>query len=86
MNQILIVKRFLEQTTLLYESLSPVQSSLLVKIREVCRPEVVMPFRSEISNTIEDDATYASKPLDLRNQRTFAVKVELLCHSRLTVF
>lgn len=31
-----------------------------------------------IDNTLNEDVTYQSKPLDLRNQRTYAIKVRTL--------
>ena len=34
-----------------------------------------------IDETINEDITYQSQPLDLRNQRTYAVKVDYACQS-----
>ena len=47
---------------------------MLAKIRDLCCPEVTGPILSQIRKVIEDDVTYMKSPLDLRNQRTFAVK------------
>ncbi|PHH66757.1 hypothetical protein CDD81_5889 [Ophiocordyceps australis] len=71
---ILLVKSFLEAVTELHKALRPVQSTLLVKIRDLCRPEITRPVLSNIKTVIEADVTYVKSPLDLRNQRTFAVK------------
>ena len=34
-----------------------------------------MDFQMMIDETINEDITYQSQPLDLRNQRTYAIKV-----------
>ena len=48
---------------------------MLVKIRENCRPEIINPTMKLIKEVINEDVTYQKTPLDLRNQRTYAVKV-----------
>lgn len=73
-NQVLMVKSFLEAIPELYNALTPANSTLLVKIRELCRPEISGRILRIIRQTIEADVTYMKTPLDLRNQRTFAVK------------
>ncbi|RDA88741.1 hypothetical protein CP532_4017 [Ophiocordyceps camponoti-leonardi (nom. inval.)] len=72
--QILMIKSFLESAPKLFKALGPARSALLVKIREFCHPEITGPVLSEIRSIIEADVTYLKSPLDLRNQRTFAVK------------
>lgn len=59
----------------MYEVLSDARSDLLVMIRENCRPENVETTIKLISEVINEDVTYQKSPLDLRNQRTYAVKV-----------
>jgi DNA mismatch repair protein MSH4 len=44
-------------------------------IRENCLPENIGPTVQLIKEVINDDVTYQKTPLDLRNQRTYAVKV-----------
>ncbi|KPM34986.1 MutS 4 [Neonectria ditissima] len=73
-NQVLMVKSFLEAIPELYAALEPATSVLLVKIRHLCRPEIRRRTLETIRKTIEADVTYMKSPLDLRNQRTFAVK------------
>lgn len=72
--QILMVKSFLESAPDLHRALGSAQSALLIKIRDLCRPEVTVPILAGIRTVIEADVTYMKSPLDLRNQRTFAVK------------
>ena len=48
---------------------------MLVKIRENCRPEVINATTNFIKEVINEDVAYQKTPLDLRNQRTYAVKV-----------
>ena len=69
-----MVKGFLESVSELYSALGPANSDLLVKIRELCSPEITTPILMNIRRIIEPDVTYMKSPLDLRNQRTFAVK------------
>lgn len=69
-----MVKGFLESIPELYRALAPANSTLLVKIRDLCCPEIAAPILANIRTIIEADVTYMKSPLDLRNQRTFAVK------------
>lgn len=39
---------------------------------------MIAAVQTLIANAINDDVTYQSKPLDLRNQRTYAVKVTFI--------
>ena len=73
-NQVLMVKSFLEAIPELYAALRPAASALLVKICDLCRPEITGRILQTIRRTIEADVTYMKSPLDMRNQRTFAVK------------
>ncbi|KAF9873988.1 hypothetical protein CkaCkLH20_08722 [Colletotrichum karsti] len=74
MNNVLKVKSFVDAMSGLYQALSPAVSPLLTKIREPFRPEKIAPVRDLIYETIHEDVRYAKNSLDLRNQRTFAVK------------
>ncbi|KAL7809729.1 DNA mismatch repair protein [Trichoderma gracile] len=71
---ILMIKSFLESVPELYRALHPAKSDLLIKIRNLCRPETTVPILLGIRKVIEADVTYMKSPLDLRNQRAFAVK------------
>ncbi|KAF4332620.1 DNA mismatch repair MSH4 [Fusarium beomiforme] len=73
-NQVLMIKSFLESIPELYTALGPATSVLLTKIRELCRPEITSHSLNKFRQTIEADVTYMKSALDLRNQRTFAVK------------
>lgn len=70
-----MIKKFLELVSGLYKVLAPAKSALLSKIRNLCCPEIINPPFTLIMDTIQADVTYVKNPLDLRNQRTFAVKV-----------
>ena len=74
LNQILMVKTFLESTRELHRALQPAKSALLIKVCSLCRPEISVPILRKIQCVIEPDVTYMKTPLGLRNQRTFAVK------------
>jgi DNA mismatch repair protein MSH4 len=70
-----MLKSFVQATRPLYGVLAGARSDLLIMIRENCRPENVDPTIELIAEVINDDVTYQKTPLDLRNQRTYAVKV-----------
>ncbi|KAH8890476.1 hypothetical protein GQ53DRAFT_794774 [Thozetella sp. PMI_491] len=73
-NNVLMLKKFLQDTAPVFESLMDAKSPLLVRIRDVCRSQKLAPVLDLITNTINEDAIYTQKPIDLRNQRTYAVK------------
>lgn len=74
-NKILMLKQFLQAITPLYEVLAGTRSELLTQIRDHCRIESFSPTMRLIQEVINEDVTFQKKPLDLRNQRTYAVKV-----------
>jgi DNA mismatch repair protein MSH4 len=78
-NYVLEVKSFVSAVPPLFEALSNARSVLLRRIREVCRPELVEPVVDLISTTINEDVSHTSKPLEMRHQRTYAVKVRQSC-------
>ncbi len=73
-NHVLMIKSFLEATGDFYSAMRPAKSALLTKIRELCHANITRPILMKITGTIEADITYMKSALDLRNQRTFAVK------------
>ena len=70
-----MLKTFLEKVGVLFKALEPATGSLLSKVRDLCSPEFINPPLALIMATIEPNVTYVKSPLELRNQRTFAVKV-----------
>lgn len=70
-----MLKSFVQLVPPLRETLTGIRSELLVTIREHCRPESTDPTVKLIREVINDDVTYQKTPLNLRNQRTYAVKV-----------
>jgi DNA mismatch repair protein MSH4 len=86
-NNVLMIKQFLESVPGVFEALAPAQGPLLRKVRELCRPDVTKHALERILKTIRPEATHVKTALDLRNQRTFAVQVgnpSALITSRLT--
>ncbi|KFY34714.1 hypothetical protein V494_06535 [Pseudogymnoascus sp. VKM F-4513 (FW-928)] len=73
-NHILMLKTFVQCVGPVFEALSSARSPLLVEIRTVCRPNNITPTLKIIGEVINDDVTFQRSPLDLRNQRTYAVK------------
>ncbi|KAH8676119.1 muts domain V-domain-containing protein [Xylariales sp. PMI_506] len=73
-NYVLMIKTFVLAVPDLYESLETAQATLLQRIREVLRPELIQPIIDLISTVINDDVVYVESPLDRYHQRTYAVK------------
>ncbi|KAJ4380241.1 MutS protein msh4 [Didymella sp. IMI 355093] len=73
-NQVIMLKQFVISVNPVFEALAGARSSMLNNIRELCAPENISPIHNLIDEVINEDATYAKQPLELRNQRTYAVK------------
>ncbi|KAF2710446.1 hypothetical protein K504DRAFT_481523 [Pleomassaria siparia CBS 279.74] len=73
-NQVIMLKQFVNSVKPIHDALTGVRSSLLSDIRELCSHENVQPVQNRIDAMINEDTTYAKQPLELRNQRTYAVK------------
>ena len=90
-NNVIQVKQYVNAIRPIYEALTGAKSLLLHMVRGVCLSshflrtlsltsqwcdtDRVEHVQELIRNTVNDDVTYQSQPLDLRNQRTYAVKV-----------
>lgn len=70
----LLIKSFVQAVPDITQALLPAESGLLVKARSVCDYEATDHILQMIQDVIEPDVKYMTSPLDLRNQRTFAVK------------
>ncbi|CAI9635124.1 unnamed protein product [Alternaria burnsii] len=73
-NHIIMLKQFINSVRPVFEALTGTQSVMLNNIREICAPENVAPVQELIDHVINEDTTYARQPLELRNQRTYAIK------------
>ncbi|KAI1873059.1 uncharacterized protein JN550_003312 [Neoarthrinium moseri] len=73
-NHVLKVKAFVNAVSPLYDALGSARSELLQRVRDTCRPELIQPVLNLITETINDDVTYVDSPLNMRHQRTYAVK------------
>ncbi|KAL8912148.1 MAG: hypothetical protein Q9171_002782 [Xanthocarpia ochracea] len=73
-NNVIALKQYVKSVPAVFEALATVKSELLLHINELCAPERMAYVQNLIDETINEDITYQSQPLDLRNQRTYAVK------------
>ncbi|KAI0102871.1 muts domain V [Nemania sp. FL0031] len=71
---VLRVKAFVIAVPQLREALAAARTDLLKRVYELCRKEVTQPVMDIIAETINDDVTAMKAPIDMRNQRTYAVK------------
>ncbi|KAL8743569.1 MAG: hypothetical protein Q9184_008096 [Pyrenodesmia sp. 2 TL-2023] len=73
-NNVIALKQYIKSIPAVFEALATVESELLLDINALCDPEGIANVRRLIDDTINEDITYQSQPLDLRNQRTYAIK------------
>ncbi|KAF2015888.1 hypothetical protein BU24DRAFT_462109 [Aaosphaeria arxii CBS 175.79] len=73
-NQIIKLKKFILAVGPIYEALSGCCSAMLLSIREYCHPNKIAPVQELIDTVINEDTMFAKQPLELRNQRAYAVK------------
>lgn len=89
-NNVIALKQYVKSIPPIYEALGTAKSELLLEIFNVrksillsmivlmlqfCSPNNYSDVQAMIDETINEDITYQSQPLDLRNQRTYAVRV-----------
>ncbi|KAI9814768.1 MAG: MutS protein msh4 [Pycnora praestabilis] len=73
-NNVVILKQFVISINLVFEALTGASCHLFVMVRELCAPEKIEGIQQRINDVINDDITFSSQPLELRNQRTYAVR------------
>ncbi|KAL2045346.1 hypothetical protein ABVK25_012186 [Lepraria finkii] len=73
-NNVILLKQYIKSISPVYEALGGTTSVMLREILERCSPGKYVDTEALIDDTINEDITYQSQPLDLRNQRTYAVK------------
>ena len=73
-NNVIMLKEFVGLIKPVFEALTGARCSMLQDIQALCASELVEPIQELIDGTINEDTTYAKQPLDLRNQRTYAVR------------
>ncbi|QKX54560.1 uncharacterized protein TRUGW13939_01647 [Talaromyces rugulosus] len=73
-NHVIMLKSYVYSISAVYEALTGTESALFLKIRDMCAPSIYRQIKEAIDGTINEDVTYQSRPLDLRNQRTYAIK------------
>ncbi|KAI5358489.1 Putative DNA mismatch repair protein MutS, core [Septoria linicola] len=73
-NNIIMLKHFVTHIKPMWEALAGCRSEMLREIQRICAPEMIESALDLIASTINEDTMYATQPLDLRNQRTYAVK------------
>lgn len=77
LNHVLMIKAYLGGVRAVHETLevSDCTSELCKWVMEKCRREHTAPILALIEETIEQDAIYSKAPIDVRNNRLWAVRV-----------
>jgi DNA mismatch repair protein MSH4 len=88
LNHILMVKAYLGGIQSVRETLEAAgcTSKLCNWVLERCRRENTAPLVRFIEDAIEQDAIYSKAPIDIRNNRMWAVKVGSRHHALLIIF
>lgn len=73
-NNVILVRQYVRAIPTLYQALETAESSLLRDIRQICNPTALESISEVIDATINDDITYQKRAIDLRHQRTYAVR------------
>lgn len=73
-NNVIMLKQFVNSIKPVFEALTGARSGMLESIRTLCASEGIVPIQQLIDSVINEGTAYASQPLDMRNQRTYAVK------------
>lgn len=73
-NNIIILKQAVFAIVPVFEALTPVRSEMLATIRDICNPNHVERVVKLINDAINETVVYSKSPLQLRNQRCYAVK------------
>ncbi|KAK5107362.1 hypothetical protein LTR62_001342 [Meristemomyces frigidus] len=73
-NNVIMLKSFVTLIKPVFEALTGSRCSMLQQIRTLCASDSVEVIMGLINTSINGDTQYASQPLDLRNQRTYAVR------------
>ena len=73
-NNVIMLKQFVMLIQPVFEALTGARSMMLQEIRSLCSAENIVPVQELITEALNEDTTYAKQPLDLRNQRTYAVR------------
>ncbi|KAK9369082.1 muts domain V-domain-containing protein [Lipomyces kononenkoae] len=73
-NDIILLKQSVSCIPPIAMALSSCRSDLLLAIRELCAHESIEVLRKLVDDCINEDCQWAKTPVELRNQRCFAVK------------
>ena len=73
-NKVIMLKHYIQSIRPLFEALASARGELLVGIRTNCGSQELNELVRIINDTINEDTQYCKSPLELRNQRTYAVK------------
>ncbi|KAK5951705.1 MutS protein msh4 [Knufia fluminis] len=73
-NNVLMLKSFVDSIKPIWQCLTGVSSDELLKIRELCSPENYAEVQELIYYALSPDVTYSQNQTDLRNHRVFAIR------------
>ncbi|KAK5050882.1 hypothetical protein LTR84_003441 [Exophiala bonariae] len=73
-NNVLMLKTFVDSIKPVWQALTGTQSEELKLIQQLCGRENYVEIENLIKYCLNDDVGYSSKPTELRNQRVYAIR------------
>ncbi|KAJ9604986.1 MutS protein msh4 [Cladophialophora chaetospira] len=73
-NNVLMLKTFVDSIKPVWQALAGASTEELQFIRELCDPSTYVEVEDLIKYCINEEVSYSSKPVELRNQRVYAIK------------
>ncbi|KIW17710.1 hypothetical protein PV08_04905 [Exophiala spinifera] len=73
-NHVLMLKTFVDSIAPIWQALGGSKCEELSNIYQLCNPENYAGVQRFISESINEDVRYSTKPTDLRNQRVYAIR------------
>ncbi|KAF2666034.1 DNA mismatch repair protein Msh4 [Microthyrium microscopicum] len=73
-NRLIMLKQFVLAVEPVFHALAGCQCELLCRIQSYCATSNIEPVIALINDTVNEDAMFAKAPLEIRNQRNYAIK------------
>lgn len=73
-NNVVQLKTFVDAIKPIWQALTSAECEELTKIRSLCAPTRFEDVRNLIQQSLNEDVAYSTQPLELRNQRIYAIK------------
>lgn len=73
-NNVIMLKQSIQSVVPVFEALIGARSAMLTGIQRYCASKNLEPVQLLVDSVINEDTTFAKQPIELRHQRTYAVR------------